>query len=269
MAGNSWRKVGIFTSFALLSGGASHAVAHEFWIALQSGAVEVGRSLVGDLMVGTMLRGTPYPYLPEYIVRFDVTTQNQTERVDGLPGDIPALNHTVRRAGLQVVAHQTVPFRVTYDDWSVFRQYVQEEGFPEVEARHVNRGLPMTGFSERYTRYVKALAQAGSPQPGDRDGRVGLPFELVAEANPYQAGLDSLPVRLYWRDAPAANVQISIFRDGGKVDRETMRTDDQGRARIALRPAKYLLSAVRIEPIENQSVVWYSHWAALSFNLGK
>ena len=254
---------------ALLAYGASPAAAHEFWIAPKSGVVTPGDTIVGDLMVGVMLRGNPYPYLPQYVVRFEVTAKGRTESVVGLPGDIPALSHTVHRAGLQVIVHQTVPFRATYDDWQLFRQYVVDEGFPEVEALHLKRGLPITGFSERYTRYVKALVQAGPPQSGDSDLRTGLPFELVAESNPYQAGLNSLAVRLYWRDEPAPDVQISILRDTGTVERRTVRTDKEGRARIALQAGRYLLSAVRIDPVENEPVVWFSHWAALSFIIGK
>jgi len=248
--------------------GASTAVAHEFWIALKSGTVTPGDTITADLMVGIMLRGTPYPYLPQYIVRFDVTADGKAEPVTGLPGDLPALNYVAQHPGLQVIAQQTVPYRVTYEDWELFRKYVTEEGFPEIEGEHLKRGLPTTGFTERYTRYVKALVQAGPPRPGDRDVRTGLPFELMAEANPYQPGLDTLSVRLFWRDQPAADVQIAVFRDTGTVERRTLRTDAEGRARIVLQPGFYLLSAVRIDPVDDEPVVWHSHWAALSFIVG-
>ena len=150
-------------------------------------AEELGRSTFGGFTSSTlvhsdmsavhiMLRGTPYPYLPQYIVRFDVTADGKAEPVTGLPGDLPALNYVAQHPGLQVIAQQTVPYRVTYEDWELFRKYVTEEGFPEIEGEHLKRGLPTTGFTERYTRYVKALVQAGPPRPGDRDVRTGLPF---------------------------------------------------------------------------------------------
>jgi hypothetical protein len=259
---------GLLASLALVAYSASSAAGHEFWIAPKSGIVMPGETIVGDLMVGVMLRGTPYPYLPQYIVRFDVTAKGKTESVTGLPGDIPALKHLASPAGLQVIVHQTVPFRVTHSDWGLFQQYVIEEGFPEVEGQHLKRGLATTGFAERYTRYAKALVQAGPTQHEDRDFRTGLAFELVAEANPYQAGLDDLPVRLYWRDEPAADVQISIFRDTGTVERRTVRTDKEGRAHIGLQSGTYLLSAVRIDPVEDEPVLWNSHWAAMSFIVG-
>lgn len=259
----------LLAAFKILAFGAAAAAAHEFWIELKHGTVDLGDTITADLIVGIMLRGTPYPYLPGYIVRFDVTANGKTEPVSGVPGDIPALRYTVKRPGLQVIAQQTVPYRLTYEDWALFRQYVAEEGFPDVEALHLKRGLPTMGFSERYTRYVKALVQAGPPRPGDSDVRTGLPFELLAEANPYKPGLDALPVRLYWHDKPAADVQIADFRDTGPVERRTVRTDAEGRARIPLQQGFHLLSAVRIDPVDNDTVVWHSHWAALSFVVGK
>jgi len=259
----------VFIALTFFAWFALRCSAHEFWISLKSGQIGPGDDIVGDLMVGIMMRGNPYPYLPEYIVRFDVTAQRHTDPVGGMPGDLPALNYKTRAAGLQVIVHQTVPFRLTYGDWELFQRYVREEGFPEVEALHLERALPMTGFSERYTRYVKALVQAGPTLPDDADIRTGLPFEIVAEANPYEPGLAALPVRLYWRDQPAPNVQISILHDIGTVERQTVRTDASGRASIKLASGSYLLSAVRIDPVENDTVAWHSHWAALSFFTAK
>lgn len=253
------------TAFTLLCYSISSAAAHEFWIALKSGIVAPGDPVVGDLMVGVLLQGTPYPYLPQSIVRFDAGARGRMEAVPGLPGDLPALHYKTREAGLQVIVHQTVPFRVTYADWDVFRRYLAEEGFPQIEQLHLGRGIPTTGFSERYTRYVKALAQAGPPRPDDRDIRAGMPFELVAEENPYRPGLATLPVRLYWRDREAPDIQISILHRSDSVTRRTARTDRDGRLRIPLAEGTYLLSAVRIDPVENEPVVWSSHWAALSF----
>jgi hypothetical protein len=178
------------------------------------------------------------------------------------------MRYRARQRGLHVIVHRTVPFRATYDDWTLFQRHVAEEGFPEVEAQHLARGLPTTGFSERYARYVKALVQVGPVQSGQVDFRTGLPFELVAEVNPYDPAAKVLPVRLFWQSDPASNVQISVMHDAGTVMRYVVRTDQNGRVRIPLQPGSYLLSAVRIEPVEHQPVVWSSHWAALSLVVG-
>ena len=244
------------------------AAAHEFWIAPQDGRVAPGAEIVADLKVGTMLRGEPYPYLSNRFQSFTVTVGNSTTAVDGNEGDLPALAHAAERSGLHVIAQHTIAFRVTYDDWAVFRRYLADEGLDGLADRHRARGLPEVGFAERYTRDAKALVQVGPVDPADRDVRTGLPLELVAEANPYAAGIDVLPVVLTWQGEPVANRRINIFRDDGTVTRTTATTDENGRAMIPLSgDGEYLLNAVRLRPVDDSPVAWASHWATLSFKL--
>lgn len=251
-----------------LTGGAAEA--HEFWIAPESGRVATGAEVAGDLMVGIALRGEPYPYLSDRFQRFTVTAGGETTDLPGFEGDIPALSYVAERPGLQVIAHHTIAFRATHDDWAVFQRYLDEEGLGEFAGIHRARGLPETGFAERYTRCAKALVQVGPADPEDRDAPVGMPLELVAEANPYAPGTEVLPVTLTWQGAPLAGRQISIFRDDGAVTRTIAVTDEAGRARIPVRGAgDYLLSAVHLEPRDAGPVVWESHWASLSFKLAR
>ncbi|HSF96574.1 MAG TPA: DUF4198 domain-containing protein [Thermohalobaculum sp.] len=243
------------------------AQAHEFWIAPQRWEVAPGSPIKADLMVGQMLRGEPYPYLSNRFTRFAVTADGETTTVAGSEGDMPALSTIAARPGLNIVAHQTVAFRVTYDDWAVFRKYLADEGLDGFAARHRARGLPETGFAERYTRYAKALVQSGPARPEDRDTPLGLAFELVAGANPYCPGLDRLPVTLLLHGEPVAGHQITVFKDdNGAVTRSTLRTDQAGTAAIPLAPGGvYLVNAVRLEPAGSLPVAWQSQWASMTF----
>jgi hypothetical protein len=253
------------TMIALL---AAAAPAHEFWIAPESGLVNPGQPIVADLKVGQMLRGEPYPYLSNRFARFTVTVGGAIRPVAGDEGDIPALAAMPAPPGLNVIAHETVAFRTTYDDWTVFRKYLADEGLDRFAELHRARGLPEKGFAERYTRYAKALVQVGPAMPGDGDVALGLPFELVVAANPYAPGLSALPVSLTWRGEPVAEHQITILRDTGEtVTRSTIVTNLAGQAVIPLTPgSKYLLNAVRLEPIDQSPIVWQSHWASMSFD---
>ncbi len=246
------------------------AAAHEFWIALRDGTVAPGAVIVADLKVGQKLRGEPYPYLTSRFRSFTVTLGGTTTGVAGNEGDIPALSLIAERSGLHVIAQNTIAFRVTYDDWAVFRRYLADEGLDSFADLHRARGLPESGFAERYTRYVKALVQVGPVDPADRDVRIGMPLELVAEVNPYAPEVEVLPVILTWRGAPVAGRQINIFRDDGAVTRTTATTDEAGRALIPLTgDGEYLLNAVVLRPVDDDTtpVVWASHWATLSFRL--
>jgi hypothetical protein len=259
--------VAVVLANALSAGGAP---AHEFWIAHETGVLDAGDPIIADLKVGRNLLGEPYPYLSSRFTRFTVTVDGETLAVSGNEGDIPAMATIPARPGLNIIAHQTIAYRVTYDDWSIFRNYLVEEGLDNFAKLHRARGLPEQGFAERYTRHAKALVQAGPVMPDDADSRVGLLFELVAEANPYTTGLDALPVSLTWRGEPVEGQQISIFRNAGdNVTRSTVITDSSGRAIIPLDPgSNYLLNAVRLEPAMSDPVVWQSHWASLSFGIG-
>lgn len=246
------------------------ATAHEFWIAPERSVLAPGDPITADLSVGLMLRGEPYPYLSDRFARFTVTAAGETTGVSGFEGDLPALRGFPAKPGLNVIAHQTVAFRATYDDWAVFQKYLTDEGLDAFADLHLARGLPETGFAERYTRYAKALVQAGPPRQGDQHTPLGLDFELVATANPYSSGLEELMVTLLWHGAPVSDHQITVLADDGvDVTRSTVRTDQSGTVTITLRPGcSYLLNAVRLDPVDSDSVVWHSHWASMTFGAG-
>ena len=242
--------------------------AHEFWISARDGTLAPGDTIVGDLKVGTDLRGVPYPYLPDRFQSFSVTVGDTTTKVAGNIGDIPALSHATNQSGLHVVTQHTTAFRVMYSEVAHFRSYLADEGLESFAERHRARGLPDSGFEERYTRCAKALVQAGQIISTDRDIRVGMPLELVAGANPYAADLSVLPVTLSWQGAPVSDRQITIFHDHGTVTRTIVTTDNNGRALIPLSgTGEYLLNAVHLQDADAPPVVWASHWASLSFKL--
>jgi uncharacterized GH25 family protein len=255
-------------SFAIAALPATPVPAHEFWIAPESGEISPGQPIVADLMVGKMFKGEPYPYLSNRFRALTVTVGGETSKIAGHDGDIPAILKIAERPGLYVIANQTVAFRLTYDDWSKFRDYLALEGLDKFADLHRERGLPESGFAERYIRYAKALVQVGPVAASDADVRIGMPFELVAEDNPYSPRVELLRVSLIWRGVPVANHQISIFRNDGVVTRTTAITDTAGLASIPLPGGgEYLLNAVYLEPVDDAPVVWESHWASMSFKL--
>ncbi len=266
--------VAIWVAATLMS--FTESPAHEFWIALDEGKVAPGGAINADLKVGQMLQGEPYPYLSSYFETFDLVVGQSSVSIEGSEGDIPALKQSDAKAGLNIITHQTIPFRVTYDDWAIFRKYLSDEGLDDFAKFHAARGLPKSGFSERYTRYAKALVQVGPAGRDDIDRPRGMLFELVAGNNPYAPGATHLEVQLFWQGEPASARQINIFRENadagaytsGTATRTIVITDKDGRARIPLGTAgEYLLNAVFLEPVDNAPVVWSSHWATLSFKL--
>ncbi|MEM8731861.1 MAG: DUF4198 domain-containing protein, partial [Pseudomonadota bacterium] len=153
-------------------------------------------------------------------------------------------------------------------EWAAFLRFAAHKDFADIEVRHAARGLPKTGFRERYTRHVKALVAVGDGAGSDR--LTGLKTEFVALANPYTDDLSGgLPVRLYHDGAPRAAAQVEIFARApdGEVTVTTTRTDDTGLAMIPVVSGySYLLDGVVLrETEEGDDAAWETLWAALTF----
>lgn len=244
---------------------AGPAGAHEFWIEPGKDRYAPGETVTADLKVGLNLDGEPYPFLSNRFRTFTV----DGESVSGAEGDLPALSFTAEARGLSVAVHQTVAFRTQHDDWQVFLDYLAMEGLDGIEAEHRRRGLPETGFAERYTRYARALIQIGEPRAGDTDSPSGLPFELVAQGSPFLPGSEHLTVTLARAGVPVADHQVTVYARDREVRRSAVQTDQAGRAEIALDGGgTYLINAVVLEEVNDRGTVfWESHWASLAFHI--
>jgi uncharacterized GH25 family protein len=247
------------------------AEAHEFWIEPQKYHASVNEDVPVELKVGQMLNGRSYPYLSHKIIAYQMTDGGGTSPLTGNEGDIPSVVYHAPTAGLHILSYHAAPESITYDEFTNFSEYLAEEGKGSLIGRHRERGLPERGFTETYSRNAKALIQIGGADPEDKDKAIGLPFELVAEENPYIVNSASIPVVLLWRGEPAPDEQIAVFRKKGKseVTRTTFITDAEGKANIPLfGGGQFLLSAVHLEEVEAQgNVAWHSTWASLVFGL--
>ena len=250
---------------------AAPARAHEFWIDPAAALPATGGQIRTNFRVGQNFVGDPYPYLSSRSNFLRVFVRGKTSGIPGNEGDMPAVAIDAPDPGLNVIAYYGKPTLVTFEDPAIFATYLESEGLNWVAAAHSARGLPPSGFTEAFSRTVKSLVQVGPITPADKDVETGLPFEMVAEENPYglAAGSGSLPVRLLWQGKPAADTQIAIFQDRGSVVRSVLRTDPEGRAIIPITGGgRFLLNAVHVrEALPTLDAAWESHWASLTFEL--
>ncbi len=247
--------------------------AHEFWIEPDAHLVAPGDRVEANLKVGQDYSGSTYPFLPGRSVVFQLTDRAGTRDIDSTVGDIPAARLSDLSEGLQIISYVSVPERLTFSDWEVFRFYVGYEGNDWAVAAHLAADLPQTGFTEAYTRHAKALVQVGPPGAADVDRPLGLRFELVALASPYRLaeGQTVLPVQLLWQGAPLVNQQINIFHKAEAVTLRSVKTGADGRALVPVGDkGRYLLNAVHMKlDADNPENVWESDWASLSFEIGE
>jgi len=246
------------------------ASAHEFWIEPQAFRIEPGEAVRGDLKVGQNFKGNVFPYLRNRFVSFRMTGRETESGIENYDGASPSFDLRDADEGLVIVSYLSTADRLIYRDWDTFLAYAEYEGLQWAVDAHRQRGLPERDFSETFVRCAKALIQVGPADSQDRDRAVGLPLELVAQANPYDAPLDRLAVQLLWQGKPLRDIQVAIFQKtegSAVVRRAVIRTDANGMASVPLAGGgRFLLNAVRLEAAEAGSGdEWHSHWASLTF----
>jgi uncharacterized GH25 family protein len=172
--------------------------------------------------------------------------------------------------GSLIVTGRTIPNFIELEA-AKFEEYLKEEGLPEIVDWRGKHGEKGKAGRERYSKYVKSLLVAGSPNEYYRTV-TGLLIEIVPEKDPslLKPG-ESLPVRVLFRGAPAANLQIEAAWAGatGKAVTVAGRTDANGRLSVPLAKAgKWRIHTIKMERCADQKAAdWESFWASLTFEL--
>lgn len=258
--------IALFAIFPLSSSG------HEFWIEPTAWKIAQGGMIEAHIRVGEDMKGAPLSYIPKQTQRFDVATPKGIYNAGGQIGSRPVLRGTANDPGLYAVIYVTTSSSLSYEEPGKFEKFISHKGMDGTLEQHAIRGLPEIGFTEKFSRYAKSLIGVGHSSGQDR--RYGLLTEITALANPYIDDLtQGLPVQVTYKGQPRANAQVEIFErnDAAKVVITTLRTDDQGRAVIPVKPGHdYMLDAVAIRAIEPETAddpVWETLWANLTFRV--
>lgn len=247
-------------------------MAHEFWIEPKAYQIPANGQLAADLVNGQEFEGIRLAYIPRNFVNFALFAGNTTARVQGRPGDVPALDQAPLDEGLHIAAYQARDMTVDYPNWEKFQRFVDHKDLGDVRSQHEARGLPLDDFEEVYARFSKALIGVGNGAGSDR--RVGFETEIVALTNPYTDDLsDGFQVEIHYRNALRTDAQVEVFEKApdGAVDITLYRTDANGIATFPVTPGHaYMVDAVVLrEPAatlaEQTGAVWQTLWANLTF----
>ncbi|HET6972106.1 MAG TPA: DUF4198 domain-containing protein [Phenylobacterium sp.] len=172
-------------------------------------------------------------------------------------------------AGTYVVVLQTDDRAQSHLPAIRFNDYLQAEGLtPALEARRRTHSEGADG-SERYSRQAKALVQAGAGGGGRATQPVGLPLEIVPEADPYAAPRPArLPVRVFYRGRTLAGALVKLTdlaHDAAPL--ETHRTDAAGRAVFAMPDhGDWLLNVIWTRPLpRTEETDFETVFSSLSF----
>ena len=254
---------------ALLAG---PAAAHEFWLSPESYQVAVGEEIRIATRVGDDFSGASYSRFPGSIERSEFVMDGEAVPTEGRIGDRPAIAQAAPGEGLLVVVHETDDSRVRYEDWAKWERFTTRKGFPEGQARHIERGGSRELLIEDYRRYAKSLVAVGAGEGADAP--VGLDAEIVALANPYTQALTEMPLRVLYRGAPAPEKLIEVFsRPFGAPETEPeiaqMATDAEGVVRVPVEPGReYQIDSVfldELDPPSPSGATFRTLWANLTF----
>ena len=234
----------------------------------------VGEPFAADFRVGQGFSGSRQSYLKQRTTRHSYVQDGVEIAISGRNGDRPALKVSNLKNGLAILVHETTDSTLKYNEFEKFQNFVKHKAFKDVIKAHKARGLPQTGFHERYRRFVKSLIAVGDGS--GQDTSVGLQIEIIAQANPYTDDMASgLQVLVLLEGKPRPNAQVELFArpTGTNQDAQVTLhfTNEMG---IATLPVQYgneymadHVALIPVEPDQDTDPVWYSLWANLTFSV--
>jgi Domain of unknown function (DUF4198) len=244
--------------------------AHEFWIDPVSYTPAVGATVPIVFRIGSDFHGDTFPYIRAFDQHFSVTDAGGKSKPETLDGDDPAAEVKFTTKGLTIVAHQRGQEEVVFKTMAAFEENLREEGLEPLIEAHKKANKPATDIRELYTRYAKALVQVGGGTGSDK--ALGLPYELVAETDPYiHPKGQPFAVRFLKGGQPIAGALVKCFQrdkpDSTAPKPQEVRTDANGRAACDIsKSGEHMISTVAmISGTPADKADWISHWATLSF----
>jgi len=153
-----------------------------------------------------------------------------------------------------------------------FNDYLKVEGLtPALEQRARLQRMDADG-SERYSRCAKSIVQVGQPRAGLQgqvDKPVGLPLEIVPEANPYGTKRPAtFPVRVLYAGHALAGALVKLTNLANDASPLEVRlTDRDGRASFTMPNAgAWLLNVIWTKPLpRSEETDFETVFSSLSF----
>jgi hypothetical protein len=250
--------------------------AHDMWIEPTTFTPALGRVVGLKLRVGDDFRGEAIPRADALIERFVVVDGNGQRDAVGQEGSDPAGLLRVTATGPSVVGYQSRPHAVVLTA-DKFTSYLKEQSLDHILALRATRGQTGTDARELFVRCAKSLVYSpGLGQGGDsaglHDRQLGLPLELVSEADAAAvASGRNLPFRLTYRGQALASTRVVAVNQRNPWDRVAAQTDAEGRVRLTL-PASgvWMVKAVHmVEAPAGVAADWVSYWASVTFEVAK
>jgi hypothetical protein len=189
-------------------------------------------------------------------------------------GDTSVLSVRVGAAGTYVVGASLLPREITLKA-KEFNTYLADDGIPDVLAARKKNNQLDKDATERYSKHIKAVIQAGTARTGDFSTVLGYPAELVPLDNPYSLSRGAtLRVRALVDGKTVANQLVVAggrSPTGARFREQRVRTSASGVARIRLSAkGQWYVKFIRMAVYSGSEKIDYeSKWATLTFEIAR
>jgi Domain of unknown function (DUF4198) len=180
---------------------------------------------------------------------------------------------TVGAAGTYVLGAAIAP-RLLSLPATEFNAYLKDEGLTEILRRRAEQQRLGESSRERYSKYVKAILQAGDAASDTHATVLGYDAEIVPEQNPYRLDPgDRLSVRCLVNGHAWARAVIFAggrHQDGvRRIAPQRLITDGDGRAILRITDVgTWYVKFVAMVETTGPEANYESKWSTLSFGVG-
>lgn len=257
--------------FALL---AIPAVAHDLFLKLDSYFVKVNQKVSISVLNGTFQESegaVAFARLTDMSVVSPSGTVSHPLEKDLTKNETTAfLNVTPTEAGNYIAGLSTM-WRESGLPAAEFNKYLPAEGIPDILEARTRDGELDKDAKYRYSKYVKAIFQAGNKTTDSYKTILGYAVEMVPQQNPYKLKKGASLDLLCLKDGKplAGQIVTTGYESGGKLLGETSaRTDKDGMLKIKLTAAgKWYAKFINMVKIDDPKLNYESKWATLTFEI--
>lgn len=251
----------------------STLLAHDLFLKLESYFVEPGAAIEVLVLNGTFA-ASENAVTADRVFDIALVTPAGTERLDArawrVAGDSTWLGLRVGEPGTYVVGAAILPRELTLTA-EEFNAYLEHDGVPDILALRAERGELDRPATERYSKHVKAVFQAGAERSAGFSTVLGYPAEIVPLANPYALSVGSeLRVRCLVDRHPVGAQTVVWGGEGpdGPIPERRARTDHDGVAAVTIdAPGKWYVKFINMVPASEPGLDYVSRWATLTFEV--
>lgn len=249
-------------------------IAHDLFLKLDTYFVKVNQKVSISLYNGTFQKSegaVAFARLTDVSVVSPSGAVSKSIETDFTKNETTAfLNLTPTKAG-NYVAGLSTGWRENGLAAKEFNEYLPAEGIPDILEQRKRDGELDKDARYRYSKYVKAIFQAGNAQSDNYKHVLGYAVEMIPQQNPYELKKGSTIDVLCLRDGKPLVGQLVTtgYEAGGKILNETStRSDKDGMIKIKFSGSgKWFAKFINMVKIDDPNLNYESKWATLTFEI--